>query len=247
MQVILPFILSSLAGLSTIIGCLFMYVKPKNINKFIPLCLAFSLGIMILISITDLIPLSFISLNREYSLFNTILISLTCFLLGTIFTLFINKKVKPANESSLYRIGILSGIVLVLHNIPEGIATFMSSYQDISLGIPLTIAIMLHNIPEGICIAIPIYYATKNKLNALKYTLISGLSEPFGAMIAFIILKNYINDFTIALILIFVGGMMITLSINEILPEAKKYNENKYIYLGLILSIILIILNTLFF
>ncbi len=247
MNVIIPFILSFMAGISTIIGCLFMFVKPHNRDKFITLCLAFSLGIMILISITDLIPLSFISINIYYTLFKTIMISLFCFSLGIIFTLFINTKVKPHNNSSLYRIGILSGIVLVLHNIPEGIATFMSSYQDISLGIPLTIAIMLHNIPEGICIAIPIYYATKNKFKALKYTLISGLSEPLGALIAYIVLKNFINDLTVSLILIFVGGMMITLSINDILPEAKKYQENRYIYLGLLLSVILIVLNTIFF
>ena len=100
---------------------------------------------------------------------------------------------------------------------------------------------------SAICIAIPIYYATKNKFKALKYTLISGLSEPLGALIAYIVLKNFINDLTVSLILIFVGGMMITLSINDILPEAKKYQENRYIYLGLLLSVILIILNTLLF
>ena len=239
----LPFILSLIAGLSTTIGTLFIFLKPKSINKFIPLCLSFSLGIMILISITDLIPLSFISLLKNYNFIKTIWITLISFILGLILIIIINNKININNNDSLYKIGILSIIILIIHNIPEGIATFMSSYKDLNLGISLTIAIMLHNIPEGICIAVPIYYSTKNKLLALKYTLISGLSEPLGAIIAFVFLKNYINDITIAIILIFVAGMMITLAINEIFPEAKRYKNDLYIIIGLILSIITIFLN----
>ena len=243
MNYYMPFILSFIAGLSTTIGTIFIFFKPKNIYKFIPLCLSFSLGIMILISITDLIPLSFISLLNNYNFIKTIWISIFSFLLGLILIIFIKNKINIKNNDTLYKIGILSIIILVIHNIPEGIATFMSSYKDLNLGISLTIAIMLHNIPEGICIAVPIYYSTKNKFLALKYTLISGLSEPLGAIIAFIFLKNYINDITIAIILIFVAGMMITLAINEIFPEAKRYNNDKYIIIGLILSIITVFLS----
>ena len=85
-------------------------------------------------------------------------------------------------------------IVLIFHNLPEGIATFVSSYHDINLGLKLGLAIMLHNIPEGISIAIPIFYSTKSKIKAFRATLISGLSEPLGALLAFIFFKNYVND-----------------------------------------------------
>ena len=88
-------------------------------------------------------------------------------------------------------------IAIILHNVPEGIATFISSSKDISLGISLAIAITLHNIPEGISISIPIYYSTKSKFKALLYTFISGVSEPIGALIAYLFLSKYINDFII--------------------------------------------------
>lgn len=134
-------------------------------------------------------------------------------------------------------------IVLILHNLPEGIATFLSSYHSIDLGLRLSIAIMLHNIPEGISIAVPIYYATGSRKNAIKSTLISGLSEPLGAILAFVFLKKFVSELMISIVLIVVAGLMITLSIQEMLPRALKYKENMWIYLGLITGTILAIVN----
>ena len=131
----------------------------------------------------------------------------------------------------------------MIHNFPEGIATFISSIQDISLGFKLSLAIMFHNIPEGISIAVPIYYATKSKKKALFNTFISGLAEPLGALLAFIFLKRYITTYMIDIILLFVAGIMITLAIEEMLPKALSYNHHKYIYLGLFTGIILILIN----
>ena len=138
-------------------------------------------------------------------------------------------------------------IVLIFHNLPEGIATFLSSYQDLTLGIKLAFAIMLHNIPEGISIAIPIYYSTGNRKLALKNALISGMAEPLGAMLAFVFLKNFISEMMISIILIVVAGLMITLSIQELLPEALKYKENKILYLGLLFGLLLVFINILIF
>ena len=134
-------------------------------------------------------------------------------------------------------------IVLILHNLPEGIATFLSSYHSIDLGLRLSIAIMLHNIPEGISIAVPIYYATGSRKKAIKSTLISGLSEPLGAILAYVFLKRFVSELMISIVLIVVAGLMITLSIQEMLPRALKYKENKWIYLGLIIGTILVIVN----
>lgn len=139
--------------------------------------------------------------------------------------------------------GILSMLALMLHNLPEGIATFMSAYQDMSLGISLGIAIMMHNIPEGISIAVPIYYATSKKSSAIKKTFISGLAEPLGAILAYIFLSKYITNELISIVLIFVAGIMISLSINELLPQAMEYKENKYIYLGLIVGVGVILIQ----
>lgn len=154
----------------------------------------------------------------------------------------IDRETKAEN---LYKLGLLNMIVLILHNLPEGIATFLSSYHSMSLGLKLSVAIMLHNIPEGISIAVPIYYATKSKKKALKATFISGLSEPLGAILAFIFLKRYVSELMISIILIVVAGLMITLSIQEMLPASLKYKENKYVYLGLISGAVLVIINML--
>jgi len=135
-------------------------------------------------------------------------------------------------------------IALMLHNLPEGIATFMSSYKDINLGFKLGFAIMLHNIPEGISIAVPIYYASKSRGEAIKKTLLSGFAEPIGALLAFIFLHKYVTYKLISFILILVAGIMITLSIHELLPKALKYKEYKYIGIGLFTGCILIILGS---
>ena len=137
-------------------------------------------------------------------------------------------------------------IALMLHNLPEGILTFLSSMIDIKLGLKLSFAIMLHNIPEGIAIAVPIYYATRNKSKAIRATFISGLSEPLGAILAWIFLRNYINNFIISIILLFVAGLMISISINDIFEEANKYSR-KNILIGIILSIILFSINFILF
>ena len=238
------FLISTLAGMSTLLGGIIIFFKiDKNkINKFITFCLSFSIAIMIGISITDLIPSSLFTILLEYKITKaliTIFLSLT---LGSISVFIINKLIKDNNDS-LYKLGILSMIALLLHNFPEGIATFIGSVQDINLGLKLSLAIMFHNIPEGISIAVPIYYATKSKKKALTTTLLSGLAEPMGALIAYLFLKNYITNTMISIVLLFVAGIMITLSIEEMLPKALSYKENKHIYLGLIIGIVLIIIN----
>lgn len=246
MAIVFPLLISTLAGLSTLLGSFLMFfkIKEQSYNKFISFCLAFSIAIMIGISVFDLIPTSFFQIFGVYGLNKTCVLLIIAFIISyiiiTILNYFITNKI---NSGDLYNLGILNMIVLILHNLPEGVATFLSSYQDISLGIKLSAAIMLHNIPEGISIAIPIYYSTRSKRRAFKATLISGLSEPLGAILAFVFLKNFVSELMISIVLIIVAGLMITLSIQEMLPKALKYKENRSIYFGLGVGIILIILN----
>ena len=116
---------------------------------------------------------------------------------------------------------------IMLHNIPEGIATFVLSTIDLKLGILLSVAIILHNIPEGISIGIPIYYSTKSKFKAFIYTFISGFSEIIGAIITYIFLYKYINNSFIGVILSLTVGIMSYISLSELLPTAIKYNKKK--------------------
>jgi len=242
-----PFFISSIAGLSTVLGSIVIFFKWKreNINKFITFCLSFSLVIMIGISITELIPEASYAILTNFKLAKGIIISLIAFIVGVVAIYFINKKIEKgsSNNHDLYRLGVLSMLALMLHNLPEGIVTFLSSYQSIELGIKISVAIMLHNIPEGISIAVPIYYAIGSKKEAIKKTFISGLAEPLGALLAFVFLRNIITNTMISLILLFVAGIMITLAIHELLPKALKYHENEYILLGFIVGIILLLIN----
>lgn len=247
MQLISALLISSLAGLSTVIGGLviFFKFKEKNINKFITASLAFSLTIMIGISITDLLPESTYILLSNYGITKGIILTLILFILGIFLIKYLNKLIKNTEnkKSDLYKLGILNMLALILHNFPEGIATFMSSYKDINLGLKLSLAIAFHNIPEGISIAVPIYYATKSKKEALLKTLYSGVAEPIGAILAYIFLSNYITDNLISIVLILVAGIMISLAIEGLLPKAQKYKLNRYLYLGMFLGIILILFN----
>ena len=137
-------------------------------------------------------------------------------------------------------------IALMLHNLPEGILTFLSSSIDIKIGLKYSIAIMLHNIPEGIAIAIPIYYSTRSKGKALFNTLISGLSEPLGAILAYIFLYKYMSNTLISIILLMTASIMISISINDIFKETEKYNKLsviKGIILGIVIGFITFILT----
>ena len=245
MEIIGPIILSLIAGLSTVLGSFLVFIKTKKVNEMIVFCLSFSMTIMMIISIFELIPESFIDLTNNYGFVLGTIISILVFLFGYLSISRINSLINTKKEASnLYKIGILSMISLMIHNFPEGIIVFISAYTNIKIGIKMCIAIMLHNIPEGIAISIPLYYSGKGKKNAIKYTLISGLAEPIGAVLSYIFLKDYINDTLLSFILMFTGGLMIGLSISEILKEVIKYKKNDYLFVGVscacFLSLILI-------
>ena len=238
------FMTTLLAGLSTSLGiipCLFKSQKEKIISS----SLMFSSGVMITLSIFSLIPESFKLLTQTFNKNQAILVTLFLFSAGIFIFKIINKNSKTNNKSSLYNLGILSLFAIIIHNIPEGMATFISYTSNPTLGIKLAIAIALHNIPEGIAIAIPIYYATKNLKKASIYTIISGLSEFIGALITFLFLKDYITPLLQSITLAITAGIMISISITEYIPNSKKYNSknNVYFFIGSIIMIITEILT----
>ena len=238
MNDLFPLLLSFIAGISTVLGSFFILFKIKKVGEFVVFSLSFSLGIMTLISFFDLIPSSYPVIINNYGMLYGIIIFVLIFLLGYQSIKLINDRIKD-NASSLYKIGILSMISLVLHNFPEGIAVFIGALSNTSIGIKLCIAIMLHNIPEGIAISVPLYYSGVKKKRVFLYTLLSGLSEPIGALLAYFILKNFINELFLSMVLVFVSGLMISLALNDILKEVKRYNKIKYMIYGLFVSIIL--------
>ncbi len=221
------------------LGSIFIF-KKKNENIIIA-SLAFASGVMFTVSITDLIPESYNLLINIFPKFPAIIYMLIFVVSGIIFSMFIDKYIPTDNN--LYRVGVFAMLAIIIHNIPEGIATFMATNTNIILGISLTIAIALHNIPEGISISIPIYYATNSKFKAIFYTFISAISEPFGALLTYLFLSNYINDRIMGFLFGIIAGIMIHISMYELLPTSKNYNKLKLTYLFFILGVLLMLIN----
>lgn len=243
MKEILPFLLCLIAGLSTLLGSLFIFIKG-NKNNIIKCALAFASGVMLSVSIFDLIPESLTMFQSTTK--NSIFFNITLFIIiGLIIPLFIDKILpsKLDQNSKLYKLGIFTMIAIIIHNIPEGIATYISSETNIKLGISITIAIALHNIPEGISIAMPVYYATKNKKKAIGLTFISGMSEPLGAFLAFIFLKPIINDTIMGALFAIIAGIMAYISIIELLPTALQYKEKKKTIISFLIGILFMYVN----
>ena len=244
-----PFILTTLAGLATLLGTIPIFVKIKDKNKIISAACAFASGVMICVSIIDLIPESLRYLRQDYAGLILILLSFISILIGIITSLFLEKIVDNVSDNNnLFKVGILSMIVIILHNIPEGIVTFIVSNKNIMLGVSICIAIALHNIPEGISIAIPIYYSTGSKFKAILYTFISAISELLGAILTYLFLAKYINDFILGLILSFTAGIMMQISFNKLLPTGNSYNTKLakiFFIIGFIFMLLSLLLNSL--
>ena len=221
----LSFLITILAGFSTMIGVFPIYFRRKSQDVLIPICLSFAAGVMISISLFSLIPEAIEAVNQSFVLFPAILIVSIFIVIGILFSSVVDQKIeKRFSNNQLYKLGLISVIALMFHNIPEGITTFISSNQDLRLGITLSIGIALHNIPEGISIAVPIYYATKNKKKAILLTFISGFSEFFGAILAYLFLAPIITSLGLGVILALAAGIMIHISIYELIPTAYQYS-----------------------
>ena len=225
------FILSFLAGISTVIGALVIFFDKRKNNKIVEVSLSFAAGVMMCVSLTDLLPNSFRMILDNNNLFPKIILSLIFMTFGIIISMLIDKYLPDDNlntdNKGLYKIGIISMVAIILHNIPEGIATFITSTNNLKLGITLTIAIALHNIPEGISIAVPIYHSTNNKLKAFLYALLSGMSEVLGSILAYLFLAPLINDHVMAALYAIIAGIMIHISVYELIPGAYKESTLK--------------------
>ena len=240
MNIFNSFVITTLAGLSTIIGFLAIYIKG-NTSKIISLFLSMSSGVMFIISIIDLIPSSLEYFNNYYILFRLLLLALFV-VLGFILSNNLAHLADRYGNNSLAKLGILSLISIVLHNVFEGILTFMSCQIDLKLGISMALAISLHNIPEGISIAIPLYYANKSKRKIFFTVVIAGLSELLGALLAYLFLMPFINNFILGIILALTAGIMLNIGLFNLLKESFLYNRKTSI-VGFILGILIMLFS----
>lgn len=145
-----------------------------------------------------------------------------------------NPDLMPCNRHKLMRIGFMSALAIAIHNFPEGVATFIAALQKPSLGITIALAIAIHNIPEGIAVAIPVYCATGSRRKAFRWSFLSGLSEPLGAVIAYLILMPFLNELILGILFAVTAGIMIFISLDELLPTAREYGSPHLAIYGLI-------------
>ncbi len=236
-----PILITSIAGFSTILGNVLLFFSLKHKDKLISFSLGLSFIIMFLISIIELIPEGLKLVRGEINSFSLFVISLSLLFVGYFIVKLIDKNIEC--NDSLYKVGILSMISLLIHNIPEGMICAITSSTNVDLGLKMSFIILIHNIPEGICISLPIYYATKSKIKAIIYTAISGMGEVVGAIFTVLFLKDIINIYTLFFVLIITAGIMITLSLRKILKEGLSFKKYNWFFAGVIVGILILIIT----
>ncbi|EPH6824775.1 zinc transporter ZupT [Campylobacter jejuni] len=153
------------------------------------------------------------------------------------------EKLHQINTKALKRTGIFTALAIAIHNFPEGFATFISSLDNLTLGIAIAIAVAIHNIPEGLAVSLPIYHATGDKKKAFIYSALSGLAEPLGAFVGALILLPFIGDLTLAISFAVIAGIMVFISLDELLPAAKTYDKAHDSLYGLIVGMAIMALS----
>lgn len=258
--VLLAFCITTFAGLSTGIGSLIALLSKKSNATFLCISLGFSAGVMLYVSFMELMPTALSDLKNQLPNNKAHLYLILSFFSGIGIIALIDYLVKADNNPhevkkiedkpnidvlKLKRVGIITAISIGIHNFPEGIATFTTALSNPSLGIPIAIAIAIHNIPEGIAVSVPIYHATGNKSKAFWLSFLSGLSEPIGAIIGYIFLINIWTPLLNGLLLAFTSGIMIFISIDELLPTAKAYGKHHQAIGGLVIGMLVMAISLL--
>lgn len=254
-DIMLAFLLTLFAGLSTGIGSMIAFFAKKTNKKFLSVSLGFSAGVMIYVSLIEIFGKAQVFLTGELGAKGGAWATVLAFFGGIFLIAFIDrvipeeenpheakgvladKKAAGDNETKskhLMRMGAFTALAIAIHNFPEGLATFVSALQDPSIAIPIVVAIAIHNIPEGIAVSVPIYQATGSRKKAFLYSFASGLAEPVGALIGWVLLLPIMNDVIYGVIFAAVAGIMVFISVDELLPAAREYGEHHMSVYGLV-------------
>jgi ZIP family zinc transporter len=236
-------LLSLLAGIATTVGALFAYFIKKPTEKMIWFSLAFSAGVMIQISFVELLRNSidlvgFLSANLFF-----IAGLLLVFMIDVLVPIEYIAEKTTSKDSRLMKAGVLTALGIAIHNFPEGFATFAGALYSLDVGILLAIAIAIHNIPEGLIVYLPIFSATGDRKRAFMYSFISGIFEPIGAIIGGLFLLPFLTEHLINSILAFIAGIMVYVSLDELLPSAYKDRKGHLAASGILLGIIVMTIS----
>lgn len=263
-NVLIAFLLTLIAGLSTGIGSCIAFLTKHTNKKFLSVSLGFSAGVMIYVSMIEIFFKAQDALIAELGRIKGSWLTVVSFFGGMLVIAIIDKLIPSEgnphemklveaenkdvpNSSKLMRMGMFTALAIGIHNFPEGLATFVSALQKPSMAIPIVVAIAIHNIPEGIAVSVPIYQATGSKAKAFKYSFLSGLAEPVGALIGWALLMPIMNDMVFGIIFAGVAGIMVFISFDELLPAAREYGEHHLSIYGLISGMLVMAVSLLLF
>lgn len=270
-QVLFAFLITLLAGLATGIGsCLAFFAKRTN-TKFLAISLGFSAGVMIYVSLVEIFVKAEEALVSSLGVERGKWVTVIGFFGGMLLIALIDRIIPSATnphevkslevmdgnaseiqnqereKKQLLRSGIFTALAIGIHNFPEGLATFIAAMNDMTIAIPIAIAIAIHNIPEGIAVSVPIYFATGSKKKAFAYSFLSGMAEPIGALVGYLLLKQVFNDTVFGIVFAAVAGIMVFISIDELLPSAREYGEHHLSIYGMIGGMMVMALSLLLF
>ncbi len=260
-NLLLAFALTTFAGLSTGFGSLLAFFTTRENKLFLSTALGFSAGVMIYVSFVEMLPEALKLLEPAHGEHTAAWIMAAGFFAGIFFIGIIDRLV-PEYENpheirsvedmrpdrsrrKLHRMGMFAALAIAIHNFPEGMATFFATLHDPALGVAIAVAVALHNIPEGIAVAVPIYYATGSRKKACWLSFLSGLAEPLGAVIGYLILRPFFSDTVFGLVFAAVAGIMVFISIDELFPAAKEYDQGHAPIYALIAGMIVMALSLL--
>lgn len=256
---LLPLLFTLCAGMSTLLGGFITFFVKRDNLKALSVGLGFSAGVMVYVSLNELMTEAPEMLAAYYSVMTAKILAFAGFATGMVIAVMIDYFVPDHIESDflstskhceqkrrIKRAGLITAIAVTLHNFPEGMATFLVSSQDLRLGLPVAVAIAIHNIPEGIAIALPIFHASGKKRLAVLYTFLSGISEPVGGLIGVLLLKTVMPAQTVGFMTAAVAGIMVYISFDTLLPLAREYGENHHVIIGIVSGMLIMGLGLIF-
>jgi len=250
------------AGLSTGIGSVLAFFTRQTNHKFLAGALGFSAGVMIYVSMIEIFLKAKVSLEGVYGAPLGYWVTTIAFFGGVALIALIDRfvpkmenpheareveEMSKVKDPALMRMGLFSALAIAIHNFPEGMATFTGALQDPALGISIAVAIAIHNIPEGIAVSVPLYFATGDKKKAFLLSFFSGLSEPVGAFVGYLALMYFFTDALFGIIFAGVAGIMVYISLDELLPTAEKYGEHHIAIYGVIGGMVVMAFSLLMF
>lgn len=264
-NVITALALTLFAGLATGIGSALAFFSKKSSPRFLSVALGFSAGVMLYVSFMEIFTKSKQALISAWGLITGNWLAVAAFFAGILVIAFVDKLVPEAenpheahrieelrgsgtdNDHRLLRTGTMTALAIAIHNFPEGLATFTAALQEPKLGIAIAMAIAIHNIPEGIAVSVPVFYATGNRKKAFALSFLSGLSEPLGAFAGYLVLRPFFGETLLGILFGMVAGIMVFISLDELLPTAREYGKHHLAIYGLVTGMAIMALSLLLF